>query len=58
MLWKTGAFTNKEIGSQLGLGYSAISCCISNSNEMYDKNMAFKKGDEELKSLLDQTFNG
>ncbi len=52
MLWKTGAFTNKEIGSQLGLGYSAVSRCISNCNEMDDKNMAFKKGYGKVKSLI------
>ncbi|KPA19010.1 toxin RelE [Candidatus Magnetomorum sp. HK-1] len=52
LLWKTGAFTNKEIGVHFGLGYSAVSRCVSVSNEMVNNNKAFKEGYNKIKSLI------
>ncbi|MBU1171199.1 MAG: hypothetical protein KKD44_16690, partial [Proteobacteria bacterium] len=52
LLWKTGAFTNKEIAVYFGLGYSAVSRCVSNCNEMIKSDKAFKKGYNSVKSLI------
>lgn len=52
LLWKTGAFTNSEIGSHFGLKYSAISRCVSQCSEIYGKNKGFKKGYGKVKSLI------
>lgn len=52
LLWKTGAYTNKEIGDHLGLGYSAVSRCVSNCNELLNTSKAYKKGYNSIKSLI------
>ncbi len=52
LLWKTGAYTNKEIGVHLGLGYSAVSRCVSNCNELLNTSKTFKKGYNSVKSLI------
>ncbi|MCP3872704.1 MAG: hypothetical protein GY699_06045, partial [Desulfobacteraceae bacterium] len=52
MLWRTGAFTNKEIGKYLGITYSSVSYCVKSSKTMMKKNIEFKKGYKKLYSLF------
>jgi len=52
LLWKTGAYTNKEIGVYFGLGYSAISRCVSVCNNSLSENKPFVKGYNRIKSLI------
>ncbi len=43
LLWKTGAYTNKEIGAHFGLGYSAVSRYVSHCNELCNTSKDFEK---------------
>ncbi len=52
LLWKTGAFTNKEIASHFGIGYSAVSRRVSCCNNMMESNRNFKKRYNAVKSLI------
>ncbi len=52
LLWKTGAYTNKEIGVYFGLGYSAVSRCVSKCNNSFSTSKAFAKGYNRIKSLI------
>jgi hypothetical protein len=52
LLWKTGAFTNKEISSYFGLVYSAVSRRVTSCNEMIRSNKDFKKEYGVVKSLI------
>ncbi len=52
LLWKTGAYTNKKIGTHVGLGCSAVSRCVSNCNELCNTSKAFKQKYNAVKSLI------
>ena len=52
LLWKTGSFTNKEIASHFGIGYSAVSRRVSCCNNMIESNKDFKEGYKLVKSLI------
>lgn len=52
MAWKTGAFTNKEIGRQLGLTYSAVSHCVRTAENLIDKDTIFDGEFRKINSLL------
>lgn len=52
LLWKTGAFTNKEIASHFGLGYSAVSRRVSICKDMIRSNKDFTQGYYSVKSLI------
>ena len=52
MAWKTGAFTNKEIGQQLGLTYSAVSYCVKTAEKLIAKDKTLEGDFRRLNSLF------
>ena len=52
LLWKTDAFTNKEIASHFGLGYSAVSRRVTSCNDMIRSNKDFINGFGVVNSLI------
>lgn len=52
MAWKTGAFTNKEIGQYLGLTYSAVSYCVRAAEKLIANDKSLKGDFRRLNSLF------
>jgi predicted transcriptional regulator len=52
MLWKTGRFSNKEIGANFGLTYSAVSQRVKVMNQRLSVEKGLQTQYEALKSLI------
>ena len=52
MAWNTGVFTNKEIGRQFGLTYSAVSHCVREVEKYIPKDSALKRKFHKINSLF------
>ncbi|MCF6248734.1 MAG: hypothetical protein L3J69_15465, partial [Desulfobacula sp.] len=52
LLWKTGAFSNKEIGSCLGMSYSGVSRRVGIRIKNIKKDKEFKQQFDRIKSLI------
>lgn len=52
LLWKTGAYTNEEIGRQFGMTYSNVSRRMSIIKKTFNKDKEFKNRYEKIKSLI------
>ena len=52
LLWETGRYKGGEIGDILGLGYSSVSRRAAMTGERIDRDRAFKKEYETIKSII------
>ncbi len=50
--WQLGVVTNREIGEQFGLAYSAVSQRVSVIREMLSKDMQLERKYRHIKSLI------